>query len=164
MLNGLDTTAKFVDDLPAVDEDMIILAGYTPTKIGDSKSVTPDAPEMDKIDRGAKGVLEPACKAVTGASFYGCIVLDQPYQADFFSFVDGQMIIGKPSGLILMIVTKGRRKTVAGLKSGTEYWFYFYAGNIITAMAFRKIRTTKFHHFPGRIFYHLITLNNISAF
>ena len=133
LMEALDATAHYVDELPGVNEDMITRAGYTPTKTGDTKAVVPATPEVEKIDRPAKGTLEPSCKAVHGAEYYGCIILEHPW-GDGMGFMAGQIGIEIPTPIpslpaIRIIVTKGRKKTAAMLTSGKEYGVYFYAGN-----------------------------------
>ena len=134
LMEALDATAHYVDELPGVNEDMITRAGYTPTKTGDTKAVVPDTPEVEKIDRPAKGTLEPSCKAVHGAEFYGCIILEHPW-SEGLGFFAGQVVISNgsdpipPAISVRLVVTKGRKKTVPDLISGKEYWIYFYAGN-----------------------------------
>jgi hypothetical protein len=136
LITALDTTGKFVDDLTGVDDAMITLAGFRPTKTGQTKSVVPVAPEldMDAIDTKTKGWLKFTSKPVAGAEFYGCIVLEQPLN-DNISFVFGQVSFSSPPGPgpipfnVRMVVTKGRYKELPGLTSGREYWVYLYAGN-----------------------------------
>ena len=57
LMVALDNVAAYVDELPAVDEAMITLAGFTPTKTGDSKAVIPGNPEIGSIAKKGKGVL-----------------------------------------------------------------------------------------------------------
>jgi hypothetical protein len=136
LIAALDSMAKYVDGLTGVNEDMIVLAGFTPTKTGQTKAVVPVAPELDMntIDTKTKGWLKFSCRHVTGAEFYGCIVLEQPL-SDNVSFIFGQVSLSAPFGPgpvpfnVRMVVTKGRYKEVPGLTSGREYWVYFYAGN-----------------------------------
>jgi hypothetical protein len=136
LITALDTIAKYVDGLSGVNEDMIVLAGFTPTKTGQTKAVVPVAPEIDinSIDTKTKGWLKLTCKNVQGAEFYGCIVLEQPLN-DSVSMLFGQVSFSAPSGPgpvpfnVRMVVTKGRYKEVPGLTSAREYWVYFYAGN-----------------------------------
>ena len=128
LILALDDTAKYVDGLTGLNDAMIVMAGYTPTKTGESKAVIPDAPVIEAIKRGAKGVLEPACKTVPGADYYGCILLDKPWDNTLY-FVDGQLVLNGFTGALRHIVTKGRKKTITNLQSKTEYFAYFYAGN-----------------------------------
>lgn len=129
LITALDSTADFVDGLSGVNEAMILLAGYTPTKTGDTKAVVPAAPVVEKINRVVKGTLNPVCKTSSGAESYGCLLLDKP-TTDGIIFIDGMLIVNEDfKGEFRHIVTKGRSKTFTNLKSGTEYWFFFYATN-----------------------------------
>ena len=129
LITSLDSTADFVDGLTGVNEDMIILAGYTPTKTGETKAVVPAAPVVEKIERGSKGVLIPTCKTVAGGEYYGCLAFDKPIDTSVF-FVDGMLGFAEEfKAEYRHLVTKGRKKTFTNLRSGVEYWFYFYAGN-----------------------------------
>lgn len=128
LMEALDTLAEYVDALPGVNDDMIILAGYTPTKTGDSKAVVPVAPVIEGVEQGSTGVLEPQCKAVAGADYYSCIILDKPWDYTLH-FVEGTLMLSNFTGFFRHIVTKGRKKLVPALTPKTDYWFYFYAGN-----------------------------------
>ena len=129
LITALDDIAHYVDGLAGVDDGMIQLAGYTPTKTGDTKAVVPAAPVIEKIIRVGKGTLNPVCKTSPGADSYGCLILDKP-TTDGLIFIDGMLIVNDDfKGEFRHIVTKGRSKTFTNLKSGTEYWFFFYAIN-----------------------------------
>jgi hypothetical protein len=128
----MDKTGEYVDGLPGVDMAMIILAGFTPTKTGETDAVVPDAPVIEKVDRETTTWLKPQCHTVHGATFYGCFVLEQPLGPDI-TFYNGQISITPgaspiPSN-IRLVITKGRFKEVPGLTKGRDYWIYFYAGN-----------------------------------
>ena len=129
LIAALDLLAKYVNELSGVNEAMIILAGFKPTKTGETQAVVPATPVIDKIERGSKGVLIPQCKPIKGASYYGCILLDKPMDTKLI-FLNGMLAFddGFDSNFILNL-TKGRKKIYSGLESGKEYWFYFYAGN-----------------------------------
>ncbi len=128
LMKALDDTAVYVDNLKGVDEDTIVLAGYKPTKVGDSKAVVPDAPGVKSIEPGPKGTLIATCNTVDGASYCGCLVTDKPI-TDGIYMVDGTFSPDGFDGKYRLILTKGRKKTVNMLDSKTEYWFYFFAGN-----------------------------------
>lgn len=129
LMVALDDTAEYVDGQTGLNADMIILAGYTPTKTGESKAVVPAAPVADKVSRGAKGVIEALCKAVVGADYYGAFILDKPWDGTLI-FFDGQIMLNGYNGTLRHVVTKGRKKIISNLQSKSEYWVYFYAGNV----------------------------------
>ena len=130
LMNALDTLADYVDELPGVDSDMITLAGYTPTKTGESQAVVPASPVVDSIEQGAAGVLTATCKTVAGAESYGCVVsAGAPLDLGALTFTDGRISLSNYTGTVSLIVTKGRKKTITNLNPKTEYWFYFFAAN-----------------------------------
>ena len=143
LMAALDNTADYVDALSGVDDGMIILAGYTPTKTGDTKAVIPAVPTGVVITRGVTGELFAECKAETGAAFYGCImVAGGPLPSGVAMNGAGQLIAVNqkdnsnlnPNAIQNAIVvaidlTKSRKKQFNGLVKGVEYFFYFYAGN-----------------------------------
>ena len=44
LINAMDKTGDFVDERPGVDDDMILLSGFTPTKTGGTKTLPPNPP------------------------------------------------------------------------------------------------------------------------
>ena len=140
---ALDTTANYVDNIANVDADMITLAGYTPTKTGDTKAVTPAVPTGVVITRGVTSELLAECGAVHGATFCGCImVAGGPLPSGVAMNGAGQLIAvnqkdnsnlnpnANQNAIVVAIdLTKSRKKQFNGLVKGVEYFFYFYAGN-----------------------------------
>ena len=146
LIKALDDTADYVDALPAVDDGMIQLAGYTPTKTGDTSAVPPPTPTDVKLSHGASGEIKAECGAITGSITYGCLIIAEKPLPDGFAITNaGQIIISenKPTppippippqqndegSLIILDLTKSRKKRFTGLVKGTEYFFYFYAIN-----------------------------------
>lgn len=130
LMAGIDSLAEYVDELPGVNEDMITLAGFTPTKTGESQAVVPAAPVIDGIEQGVRGELIPNCQTVAGADYYGCVVSEVPLEESIFSLTDGiALITGQSSNPVRIVITKGRKKNVVNLTPRVEYWFYYFAGN-----------------------------------
>lgn len=144
LIKGLDDTATFVDALPGVDENMITLAGYTPTKTTDSDAQVPATPGGAVISRGAAGELFAEVPKVDGADYYGCLVFARmPMPAQIAFNAAGQLVVTagdtpepnpnptpEPHGQFAFFdVTKARKKRFTGLQSGVTYYFYFYAAN-----------------------------------
>ncbi len=152
LIAQLDTTAVYVDELPGVNDDMIQLAGYVPTKKGESQAVTPAVPSVIKITRGVTTQLLPECAAVAGATFYGCIcVAGQPLPAGLTMNANGQLVVAPdnsnpnppapPKGVVLIIdVNKARKKKFIDLTKGVDYYFYFYAGNSAGVSALSEVQ------------------------
>jgi hypothetical protein len=58
LITALDNLAQYVDGLPILDEDVIKLAGYTPTKTGETAAVIPPAPTGVKLAQAATGEIK----------------------------------------------------------------------------------------------------------
>lgn len=128
--NALDALSKYVNELPDLNEELIVLSGFAPTKQSVSKSVAPDAPQIDKITMGSPGELIASCKKIAGVEYYGCLITDKPLASDSgIRFQDGMFTVNNFEGTFRLVVTKVRKKRVAGLKTMQRYWFYFFAGN-----------------------------------
>lgn len=128
LMAGLDTTADYVDGLPDLTEAIIILAGYTPTKVSDSKAVVPAAPAVKSIEQGASGTLQVEAEAVSGADYYGCLITEFPLEPNKgVIFFEGNIIVEQLN--LRLELNKSRKKKIMNLRPKTEYWFYFYAGN-----------------------------------
>src|SRR5688572_6126075 len=56
LIADMDTLGQFVDALPGVNEGMILLAGFTPTKTGETSAVIPDVPVIEEIQRNSTKV------------------------------------------------------------------------------------------------------------
>ena len=142
LIKAMDDTGDFVDALPGVDNDMILLAGYTPTKTGETQTVPPPVPTGVLLSLGVTGEMFGECGSITGDVFYGCILIaGQPLPEGFAINNAGQVIImnnngggagapGKPSGVMLVLdLNKTRKKHFTGLTKGVEYYVYFFAVN-----------------------------------
>ncbi len=125
LIKGLDDTAEYVDALAGLTEGIIVLAGYTPTKTGDSQAVVPDSPGVEKIESGPKGTLIATCNTVPGAEYYGCLVTDKPI-LNGITMDDGNFSLNGYDAGFRLVLTKGRKKTISQLESKIEYFFYFF--------------------------------------
>lgn len=75
LIAGLDTTADYVDTLVNGNENMVILAGYKPTKTTASVVTKPSIIEGVVLNRGkASGTIVADCKAQKGVNAYICIL------------------------------------------------------------------------------------------
>jgi len=130
LLNAMDDNADYVDRVANGDSELIVEAGYVPTKASGSPIPAPLRPEGVKAERGqTDGEILVECPVVEGAEFYGLLVAEgtpfttPPFFNGVFHFNPGQNI---SCGID---VTKSRKKKVQGLTPGTLYYFYMYAGN-----------------------------------
>lgn len=141
LIDALDLTATYVDDVADGDANVITEAGFVPTKAGASEGHTPAQPGIPEITRGAAGELMAECPKVDGALYYGCIAVPKPLPPDVGITGLGQIVMRdqepesggatEPTGEISFIhdLNKTRKKKFLGLTSGVTYHFYFYAGN-----------------------------------
>ncbi len=128
LVAALDTTAEYVDGLPDLTEAIIILAGYVPTKVSDTKAVVPAAPVVKSIEQGASGILTVEAETSPGAEYYGCIITEYPLDPNKgLILFEGNMIIEQLQ--LRLELNKSRKKKIMNLQPKTEYWFYFFAGN-----------------------------------
>ena len=142
LIKGLDDTATFVDNLKGLTEEIILMGGYTPTKIVDSAGHIPAQTAGAIITRGGAGEMFAEVPKVDGAEYYGCIVFAGfPMPSMITLNTAGQLVVisgnnpnpnpnPQPSGTVAVFdVTKGRKKRFTGLQTGTLYYFYFYTAN-----------------------------------
>ncbi|MBK7147746.1 MAG: hypothetical protein IPH78_02730 [Bacteroidetes bacterium] len=128
LMGSLDQLADYVDALPGLTEATIYLAGFTPTKVSDSKAVVPAPPVIKSVTQGSTGSLVVEADAVPGAEYYGCLVSKTKLDGNSgIIFFEGNLIIENAS--LRLEVNKGRKKTISNLQPKEEYWFYMYAGN-----------------------------------
>ncbi len=152
LMNGLDSIADYINGLSGLTPEIIEMGGYTPTKTIDSVVNPPAIPQGAMLSRGAIGQLFAEVPKVVGAETYGCIVFAGLPIMDSLTFANGQFIASedkdpaakadKGSNVIVVIdVTKGRKKQFINLQPGTEYFFYFYAGNASGVSLLSEVRS-----------------------
>lgn len=144
LVTGLDTMADYVDEIANGNENIILLAGFVPTKPGSTEHNAPAQTEPAKITRGATGELFAEVPNVPGAEYYGCIVFaGMPMPPQLSLNAVGQLVVinnenpgpepePRPaSGAIVAAfdLTKSRKKKFTGLQTHMVYYFYFYAAN-----------------------------------
>jgi hypothetical protein len=154
LLAGLDSIAAFIEGLTGVDEEMISLGGYTPTKTTDSEATIPDQTAIPELERGGAGEIFAHVPPVEGAEDYGCFAFaNQPMPAAF-TFMNGQIVIrpdnsptppgpqpGPLDPVFIHDVSKSRFKHFQGLKPGVTYYFYFYAVNAAGVSILSAVRS-----------------------
>ena len=156
LIKGLDDTATFVDTRPGVNEEMILMGGYTPTKTVDSEGQIPAQPAGATITRGGAGEMFAEVPKVAGADYYGCIMAaEEPLPPTVALNASGQLIVMgqkgddsakalQPGDLFVAYIfdlTKSRKKRFIGLKTGTLYYFYFYAANATGVSILSEVRS-----------------------
>jgi hypothetical protein len=143
LMNALDQTADYVDDIALGDANIITLAGYAPTKGTSSSAPDPSQLTTVKLSRGVSGTLVSECENQTVIDDYICIMTTgEPLPKDVIISSAGQLMISpteKPSTENAPLVadtpvttldfTKGRKKKFISLTPGTTYYFYFFGIN-----------------------------------
>lgn len=148
LMNALDTLAVYVNGVAENNPEIIMLAGYTPTKGVNSNVTTPVQPVGVVITRGIPGELETDCTPVATVESYGAImVADNPLPANIRMNGLGQLEVidddinpalaitgtsaepGVPVIKALMDLNKSRKKKFINLAIGTTYYVYYWAIN-----------------------------------
>jgi len=138
LMVGMDSLAGYVNTVAAGDANIILMSGFIPTK-GSASAVNPPAvPGTPVVKRGNPGSLTAEVEVVSGAEFYGCIVLVNRAKPENFDINGvGQLLIndgGSPSpvpgdNVLIFDFNKSRKKTFLNLQVGATYYFYFFAVN-----------------------------------
>lgn len=142
LMDDTDELAAQVDIKADGNADIIVLAGFVPTK-------TPGEGQKPgqcivTVKRGIAGELIATCALVDGAKHYGCIMVEGGELPEWFVIsADGKIIVDKskfnpdPNGMaepnkmtgIQFDLTDQREKHFTGLTHGAVYYFYYYAVN-----------------------------------
>lgn len=143
LMEGLDSLADKTDLVAAGNPDIVTLAGYTPTKVGNSDSNKPGQCVVS-VKRGIAGELVATCEILPGAKYYGCIMVAGAPLPPWFTITDGGKVmidlsfLPPPAALgaeepvvkgVQCDLTSQRVKHFTGLKHDEVYYFYFYAVN-----------------------------------
>lgn len=153
LMNGLDTQADYVNGVANGDENLILLAGFVPTKGYRSSAPSPVQPTGVVLKRPGTGVITAECANQKVATNYICIVtINNPLPSNVKLNDSGQLVYtddkgtapasntsessGAPvatstSGVISAYIdfSPGRRKEFKGLQLGSRYYFSFIAAN-----------------------------------
>lgn len=146
LMNTLDTMSTYVNTVANGNENIIIMAGFVPTKGSSSQQVAPVKPTGVTLERSNTAELTADCPVVAGAEYYGGIITSSALPAGIMMNANGQIIVtdelspspAPPSPLpgpvvaeikYILDFNKSRRKKFIGLQPGTTYWIYYYAAN-----------------------------------
>ena len=145
LMDALDSLAKATDKVAKGNAEIIILAGFTPTKVKGEGEKPGQC--VVTVKRGMAGELIATCQPIVGAKHYGCIVTEGGLLPEWFTITaDGKIIIDdskfKPNPnlnansdpepritAIYFDLTSQREKHFTGLKHDATYYFYYYAVN-----------------------------------
>ena len=135
LMTGLDSNAKYVEDLADGDVNIIILSGYNHTSTQDSVIVKPSQAKILTLTAGTSlpsGEMEIESETFHDGVFtYGCIVSEgKPLADGWLLNPQGQFVITPgTTNRIFHDVNNQRKKRFVGLTKGVEYFFYFYVTN-----------------------------------
>ena len=128
----LDKSANYVDGVAKGDADTITLSRFTPTHAhgripasipGQVKTITQDKESV-------KGEIIVESEKMGDYVRYGCIMVEgMPLPADFIIGKDGTIIFPPCTARIFHSVSNQKKKTFNNLKTGTDYYIYFYVVN-----------------------------------
>lgn len=139
LMDATDLISDETDKVAKGNPDLIILAGFTPTK-APGQTVKPGQTTVT-VKRGIAGELIATCEKLEGARHYGCIMTEGAALPDWVTIdANGRIIMQSnnpmpgpmpgpsPAGVQLDL-TDQREKHFLGLKHDVTYYFYFYAVN-----------------------------------
>ena len=143
LMAGMDELSAYVNTIAQGDENIILISGFLPTKSNTTPANPPAVPGAPKVTRGGSGVLLAEVEPVPGAEFYGYVVtVNTPKPEDININAAGQIVgeeeeEGAPAATatrasiyMIMDFNKSRKKTFSGLPLRTNFYFYFYCGNV----------------------------------
>jgi len=151
IMDVLDETAEYVDEVANGDPNIIYLSGFKPTKGTASAVPEPTQFQDIKLSRGATGELIAECENQKYVDTYICIMsIGEPIPDDIGIDAAGQLFLGSndapiptppegeegaepapletPQGAIVDF-NKPRRKKFIGLTPGVTYYFSFFGIN-----------------------------------
>jgi len=143
IMDALDDTNEYVDDLADGVVTIIEMSNFTATKTDDTPAAAPAIPVNVTAERGVSTELFTDCPKVEHAQFYGCVVVAGSPLPPQVTFNLGQFIFRNeeegPAGpaavpgpgmvIAAFDVTKKRRKRFFGLAPHVTCYIYYYAGN-----------------------------------
>jgi len=130
LLNALESNAAYVDSIANGNEDLIVKAGYLPTRLTKTRLAPPAKPSGVKATRGeASGMLVLQCAVQKTAEVYGAIIAEGA-PLTYANFSNGRLTV--PPGTthqIIVDTNRMRKKIFTGLTPGTIYHCYMFCSN-----------------------------------
>ncbi len=139
LISVLDLIAIETDKVADGNTDLIILAGFTPTKIP-GESVKPGQTVVT-VKRGIAGELIATCEKLVGAKHYGCIMTEGALLPEWVVIdANGRIVLetnnpmagptpGPTPTSVQLDFTEQREKHFLNLTHDVTYYFYYYAVN-----------------------------------
>jgi len=128
----LDKSASYVDGVAQGDADTIILSRFNPVHVNPRVlSTIPGQVQTITHDKeSVKGQIIVESEMMGDNVRYGCIMVEgMPLPADFILGKDGTIIFPPCTARIFHSVSNQKKKTFNNLKTGTDYYIYFYVVN-----------------------------------
>lgn len=142
LLNAMNTTALYVDNVADGERAIVILSGFEPTKESNTPKSKPTEMLDVELERGATGEITATCAQQEGVDVYiGVLTAEAPAPAWFVINGDGQVNFGNdpytpptPSPMPqssggLIDFNKSRKKLFMGLTPGVTYYVTFFGIN-----------------------------------
>ncbi len=122
----------YVDPIANGDENIIILAGFVPTKTSTSEKPLPGKP-VASLNQNGVGSLIGECPIVSDGQTYGGILTNRPFVGISVT-EEGELEItpdpeGAPDRFAKFTFSMARKKTFDGLISGQRYYLYMWSVN-----------------------------------
>ena len=128
----LDKSADYVDGVAAGNADTITLSRFTPIHVNPRVPATiPGQVKTINHDKDSvKGQIIVESEKMGENVRYGCIMVEgMPLPADFILAKDGTIIFPPCTARIFHSVSNQKKKTFNNLKTGVDYYIYFYVVN-----------------------------------
>jgi hypothetical protein len=135
LIDALDLLATETDKVADGNSELIILAGFEPTKTK-GETVKPGQTTVT-VKRGIANELISTCALLDGAKHYGCIVTEgAPLPEDIIIDGNGRIIYSSSSPSpgpsptrVILDFNMQREKHFTDLIHDVTYYFYYYAVN-----------------------------------
>jgi hypothetical protein len=129
LLDGMDEIREDVDEVAAGSENIILEGGFKPRKAVRSKKNKPHAPVFEYIRHGATREILTACKKVTDAASYTCILCEGVSAKGLIRVEGDLVIIPKDLANVYISESQNRRKKFPNLVQLQTYYAYYFARN-----------------------------------
>ena len=127
IMDDIDLTADYVDEIADGNEAIIIMAGFTPTSTTLTSSIVPATPTGVELSHDAPGAFSVKCGALEHVLYYVCIATEHPLPPG--AYQNGALNTSSLTGLVVVDMNKSRVKIMSGFTPATVYYFYFFAAN-----------------------------------
>ena len=130
ILGMLDLLHDYINKLPNLTSEIALLSGFNENNVITGGISTLDVAVFYKTTKVAIGVLKIEYHKVTGAKYYGIILVEGGLLPAGTTFIHGVLTL--PAGTnpkLIFDVSQQRVKTLSNLTVNTEYNAYAFSGN-----------------------------------